>query len=146
MTEQRTTGTVVVRSTGVGFAQDVELGSHCLRADEPIDVGGQDTGPSPYDLLLAALGACTSMTLKLYADRKRWPLERVLVRLSHAKIHARDCADCETRDGKLDRIDREIELVGDLSPEQRARLLEIADHCPIHRTLTSEIQIVTRGG
>lgn len=136
-------GVVTVRTTGEGFAQDIVAGRHELRADEPIAAGGTDSGPSPYDLLLAALGACTAMTLELYARRKLWPVARVSVRLRHSKIHAADCADCETREGKLDRIDREIEIEGPLSAEQRARLLEIAEHCPIHRTLVSEVQIVS---
>jgi len=105
---------------------------------------GTDTGPSPYDFLLAGLGACTAMTLRLYADQKQWPLERVSVRLSHQKIHAADCADCETREGRIDRIEREISLAGALTAEQRARLLEIADKCPVHRTLHSEVSVKTR--
>ena len=105
--------------------------------------GGADAGPSPYDLLLAALGACTSMTVAMYARRKQWPLEAVTVRLTHTKIHAEDCAECETREGMLDRIEREITLTGALSAEQRERLLEIANRCPVHRTLVSEIDIRT---
>ncbi len=137
-------GTVVVRETGEGpFAQSIAAGRHMLRADEPQDVGGMDSGPNPYDLLLAGLGACTSMTLRMYADRKGWPLERVTVSLTHAKIHAKDCADCETRDGRIDRIVRQITVSGRLDADQRAKLLEIADKCPVHRTLTGEISIVT---
>ena len=120
------------------------MDGHRLTADEPVKAGGTDTGPSPYDLLCAALGACTSMTLALYAGRKQWPLESVTVRLRHAKIHAADCQSCETKVGMLDRIERDVELGGTLSAEQRARLLEIADRCPVHRTLTSEIEIATR--
>ena len=108
------------------------------------DVGGTDTGPPPYDLLVAGLGACTSITLRMYADRKGWPLEAIVVRLQHKKIHARDCEDCETRVGKVDRIERVIELHGPLSDEQRRRLLEIADRCPVHRTLHSEVKVETR--
>ena len=135
---------VLVRETGHGpFQQEIVSGRHHLIADEPTDVGGLGSGPGPYDLLLAALGACTAMTLRLYADRKRIPLTRTQVRLRHGKIHAKDCADCETKDGMLDRIERIITLEGDLSVEQRARLLEIADKCPVHRTLQSEIDIRT---
>lgn len=135
---------VTVDSTAERFAQDARIGAHHLRADEPLAAGGSDNGPSPYDYLLVALGACTSMTIKLYAERKQWPLAHVSVRLRHGKVHAADCADCETRVGKVDRIEREIELAGPLTSEQRARLLEIAEHCPVHRTLTSEVKIATR--
>ena len=135
---------VVVRGAATGFAQEISVRSHRLRGDEPTSAGGTDTGPSPYDLLLAALGTCTSMTVALYAQRKQWPLERVTVRLRHAKIHAVDCAECETQEGMLDRIEREIALDGALSEEQRGRLLAIANRCPVHRTLTSEIVIETR--
>jgi putative redox protein len=135
---------VVVRETGQGrFQQEVRVGAHRLIADEPVSAGGLDSGPGPYDLLLAALGTCTSMTLRLYAEHKRLPLEHVTVRLSHAKIHAADCEACETKEGKIDRIDRAITLAGALDDGQRARLLEIADKCPVHRTLTSEIEIRT---
>jgi len=106
--------------------------------------GGGDSGPNPYDFLLAALGACTAITLRLYAERKALPLDRVTVKLSHAKIHAADCEACETKEGKIDRIEREIALAGALDAEQRARLLEIADKCPVHRTLTSEVDIRTK--
>ena len=135
---------VQVTETGVGtFQQTVAMGPHRLIADEPVDVGGLDTGPSPYDLLLAALGACTTMTLRMYADRKALPLSRVSVRLQHSKIHASDCESCETRQGQIDRIERVITVEGDLDDTQRARLLEIADKCPVHRTLHSEVQIST---
>ena len=127
-----------------GFATYITAAGHALRADEPVALGGTASGPGPYDLLLAALGSCTGMTLRLYADRKGWPLERVEVALRHERIHAKDCAECETKEGKLDRIEREIALSGPLDASQRARLLEIADRCPVHRTLRSEIQIVTR--
>ncbi|SMF04847.1 putative redox protein [Tistlia consotensis] len=137
-------GTVVVTESGSGrLGQTIRAGRHRLAADEPVAVGGEDGGPSPYDLLLAALGACTSMTLRLYAERKGWPLERTSVTLTHDKIHAEDCADCETRSGLLDRIGRRLELTGELDEAQRAKLLEIADKCPVHRTLTSEIRIET---
>ena len=137
-------GTVVVSGSTAGFAQEIHAGHHRLAGDEPIPVGGTDTGPGPYDLLLAALGACTSMTVGLYARRKQWPLESVTVRLRHSKIHAADCESCETKEGRLDRIQRDIELHGSLSDEQRARLIEIANKCPVHRTLTSEIDIRTQ--
>ncbi len=120
------------------------MNRHSLIADEPAAVGGTDQGPTPFDLLVAALGACTSMTLRMYADRKGWPLEAATVRLKHAKIHAFDCESCETKEGLLDRIEREIELEGPLDEGQRQRLLQIADRCPVHKTLASEVQIRTR--
>lgn len=136
---------VVVRETGHGkFQQAVTVGPHRLTADEPIPVGGDDTGPGPYDFLLAALGACTSMTLRLYAERKALPLDRVTVTLRHSKVHAADCAECETKTGTLDQIEREIAMEGTLDPEQRQKLIDIADKCPVHRTLTSEVRITTR--
>ncbi len=136
---------VVVQETRNGkFQQTVAVGPHRLLADEPVAAGGEDTGPGPYDFLLAGLGACTSMTMRLYADRKSLPLERVTVTLKHSKIHAEDCAECETKAGMLDQIDREIAIEGALDAEQRQKLMEIADKCPVHRTLTSEIHIVTR--
>ncbi len=135
---------VVVRGRAGGLRQDIEAGRHHLVSDEPVGLGGMDDGPTPYDLLTAALGSCTAMTLQMYAQRNGWPLEAIEVRLSHAKIHARDCADCETKEGRIDRIEREIVLQGALDAAQRARLLEIADRCPVHRTLTSEIEISTR--
>ncbi len=137
-------GVVLVAENGLGsFAQSVVVGRHRLRADEPVSVGGTDTGPGPYDLLLAGLGACTSMTIRMYADRKGLPLDRVAVRLKHSKIHAADCADCETTNGKVDVIERQVELIGDLDDAARAKLLEIADKCPVHRTLHSEIRVRT---
>ena len=136
---------VVVRETRAGkFQQMVSIGPHHMLADEPIAAGGEDTGPGPYDLVLAGLGACTSMTMRLYADRKSLPLERVTVTLEHSKIYAKDCAECETKAGMLDQIDRVIAMEGALDAEQRGKLMEIADKCPVHRTLTSEIRIVTR--
>jgi putative redox protein len=136
---------VRVAEAGEGrFAQLVTLGQHRLRADEPVSVGGDDGGPGPYDLLLASLGACTSMTVRMYAEQKKWPLEHVTVDLKHDKVHAADCAECETREGKIDRIERVLTLEGDLDDAQRARLLEIASKCPVHRTLHSEVWIPTR--
>jgi uncharacterized OsmC-like protein len=135
---------VVVRGSAAGFAQEIQAGRHRIVADEPASVGGTDTGPSPYDLLLAALGACTSMTVGMYARRKAWPLEEVAVHLRHSRIHATDCAECETNEGMLDRIERDIHFTGPLTDEQRSKLLEIANKCPVHRTLTSEIDIETR--
>lgn len=137
-------GEVVVTGGAQGFVQEIVARSHRLVADEPTEVGGTDQGPTPYDLLLGALGACTSMTLRLYANHKKLPLEGVRVRLRHAKIHAVDCAHCEEKTGKIDRVEREIEVLGPLTEEQRLRLLEIADKCPVHRTLESEIDIVNR--
>jgi putative redox protein len=140
-----TPDTVVVETAdGTSLRQRLRDGRHELVADEPAAVGGTDAGPSPYELLLMSLGACTSMTLRLYAQRKGWPLEAVRVTLKHDRIHAEDCRDCETKAGKIDRIDRAIEMTGPLNDEQRGRLLEIADKCPVHKTLTSEIKIVTR--
>jgi len=147
MAEAGTTesGTVVVRETRRGlFQQEIIAGGHRLHADEPVNVGGLDSGPGPYDLLLAALGACTSMTLRLYADRKKIPLRRTQVRLRHSRIYATDCAECETKEGMLDRIERFITLEGELDAAQRAQLIDIANKCPVHRTLTSEIDIRTR--
>ncbi len=134
-------GLVVVSENGRGpYGQLITAGRHLLSADEPAPVG-HDTGPSPYDLLLAGLGACTSMTLRMYASRKKWPLESVTVSMRHSRIHAKDCEDCATGSGQLDRIDRVIELSGALDAQQRERLLEIADRCPVHRTLHSEVNV-----
>ena len=134
-------GFVVVRGAATAFAQEVTVGSHRFLSDEPVAAGGADTGPTPYDLLLAALGSCISMTAGVYARRKGWPLESVTVRLAHSRIHAVDCANCDTREGMLDRIDVVIELTGALTEVQRTRLLEIAGRCPVHRTLESEVEI-----
>jgi putative redox protein len=136
---------VVVRETrNSKFQQTIAVGPHRMLADEPVAAGGEDTGPGPYDFVLAGLGACTSMTMRLYAERKSLPLERVTVTLKHSKIHAEDCAECETKAGMLDQIDRVIAMEGNLDAEARRKLMEIADKCPVHRTLTSEIHIVTR--
>ncbi|NNL86212.1 MAG: alpha/beta fold hydrolase [Myxococcales bacterium] len=135
---------VVVETGETPFSQSIAAGPHLLRADEPPSVGGEDSGPTPYGLLLASLGACTSMTLRMYANRKKLPLQRVTVRLRHEKIHAKDCEECETQAGRIDHIDTEIRLDGDLDETQRERLLEIASRCPIHRTLHSEVAIRSR--
>jgi putative redox protein len=132
---------VVVTSTGAGYGQTIRAHGHTLSADEPVAVGGTDTGPNPYELLLAALGSCTSMTVQMYARRKGWPLAAVSVRLRHRKVHAQDCADCEATTAYVDLIEKEVEVSGDLSAQQRERLLEIADHCPVHRTLTGQVRI-----
>jgi putative redox protein len=130
----------VIVSSESGLTQEIIAGNHRWRADEPAP-DGADAGPTPYELLLAALGACTSMTLRLYAQRKGFDLQGVTVRLQHSRIHAADCLECETKEGFLDRIDVKIELSGDLDEAQKQRLLEIAEHCPVHKTLTSEIDI-----
>jgi putative redox protein len=145
MDSEKAPRNVVVRETrNSKFQNAVIVGPHHLLADEPAAVGGEDTGPGPYDYVLAGLGACTSITMRMYADRKSLPLERITVTLSHSKIHAEDCAECETKVGMLDQFDRVISMEGALDVEQRKKLMEIADKCPVHRTLTSEIHIVTK--
>ena len=135
---------VVVRGNASGFLQEVVTGAHRLQADEPVQYGGGDAGPGPYDYLLIGLGVCTSMTVGLYARRKQLPLENITVSLRHSRIHAKDCEECLTKEGMLDRIDVEVELIGSLTPEQRAKLMEVAGKCPVHRTLKSEIDIKLR--
>lgn len=132
---------IVVRTGKMGYQTEITANGHSLIADEPIAQGGADTGPTPYDYLVAALGACSSITLRMYADRKQLPLDSIVVRLRHQKIHAEDCEQCETKEGRIDFIEREIELAGPLSDEQRQRLLQIADKCPVHRTLHSEVHV-----
>ena len=132
---------VLIHGSGSGFVQKISAGAHRFTADEPIPNGGTDTGPTPYNFLLAALGSCASMTVALYARRKAWPLEQVIVRLRHSRIHAADCAECETKAGRLDRVDWAFLFSGVLTEAQRARLLEIAQMCPVHRTLRSEVHI-----
>jgi putative redox protein len=141
--ERPVEGRVTVRGAANGFVQEIEAGRHQLRSDEPVSVGGTDTGATPYDLLLAALGSCTSMTVGMYARRKQWPLTRVTVRLSHSRVHARDCAVCDTEQAMLTVIERDVELDGPLSDAQREQLLAIANRCPVHLTLTSRIDIRT---
>jgi putative redox protein len=136
-------GRVTVRGAADGFVQEIVAGRHQLRSDEPVSVGGTDTGATPYDLLLAALGSCTSMTVGMYARRKQWPLTRVTVRLSHSRTHAGDCALCDTEEAWLSVIERDVELDGPLSSAQRDRLLAIANRCPVHLTLTSRIEVRT---
>ena len=136
-------GLVIVRGDASGFAQEVIAGEHRLVSDEPASAGGTGSGATPYDLLLAALGSCTSMTVAMYARRKGWPLKSVTVRLRHSRVHAADCATCNTSDTMLTVIDREIEFAGHLGQEQRDRLVDIANKCPVHRTLSSKIEIRT---
>ena len=138
---RNTTADLVVHGDAVSFKQEIIAGKHRLLADEPVSAGGSDAGPDPYDYLLAALGVCTSMTVGLYARRKNLPLEMIKVSLWHSRIYAKDCEECETKEGMLDRIDVEVDLTGALSAEQRDKLMEIAAKCPVHRTLTSEINI-----
>ena len=137
---------VVVSGPATGFRTEVEVGGHRFVVDEPVAVGGTGAGPTPYEMLLAGLGACTAMTLRLYADRRKWPLERARVSLQHRKVHAQDCADCDRKPTKMDVVDRVITLEGALTDEQRAKLMEIAERCPVHQTLQAKIQVNTRSG
>ncbi len=135
---------VVVRGTARGFVQDATAGKYHFQVDEPTSVGGTESAPDPYDYLLAGLGACTSMTVGWYARQKKLPLENITVSLRHSRIHAKDCEECETEAGMLDRIDVDVKLTGPLTPEQREKLMQIAARCPVHRTLKSEIEIRLR--
>jgi len=135
---------VSVKSASPDFLERISAGRHAFQVDEPLSAGGKDAGPSPYDLLLAALGACKAITLRIYAARKKWPLQDVHVNLSHAKVHAEDCVNCDSPSSLIDHIEVEIRLVGELSDEQRRTLLAVADKCPVHRTLTSGVQSRTR--
>lgn len=134
---------VVVTGTNEGFRTEIQAGKHAIVADEPVSLGGTDLGPTPYDLLTGALGACTSMTLQMYAKQKGWPLERVTLTMTHSKIHAQDCRDCETKVGKIDVIERELRLEGPLTDAQRQRLLQIAEMCPVQRTLGNSVKVRT---
>ncbi|PKL79392.1 MAG: osmotically inducible protein C [Ignavibacteriae bacterium HGW-Ignavibacteriae-4] len=136
--------TVLARIGSTGFTTDIQSGNHSITADEPLSVGGDDFGPNPYDLLMASLGACTAMTMRMYADRKGWAIDEIIVHLSHEKQHVKDCQDCDTTSGYIDKIEKEIEIIADLDSEQRQRLLEIADKCPIHRTLHNEVKVYTK--
>lgn len=138
------TADVVVRGDAGSFKQEIVAGKHRLLADEPVSAGGDGSGPDPYDYLLVALGVCTSMTVGLYARRKNLPLQAIKISLWHSRIYAKDCEECETKEGMLDRIDVEVELSGPLSAEQHDKLMEIAAKCPVHRTLVSEINIRLR--
>jgi uncharacterized OsmC-like protein len=143
MAEAQAVPEVVVRGGPTGFRQEIEAGTYHFVADEPAAFGGTGTGPTPYDLLLGALGACTSMTLRLYAERRKWPLEGVTVRLRHQRIHRDDCVNCEKKDASLERVERVLELSGPLTDEQRARLLDIAERCPVHQTLQHNLEVHT---
>ncbi len=134
----------VIARTWNSLCTEVTANGYALVADEPVGLGGTDAGPTPYDYLLAALGSCTAMTVRMYADRKGGPLESVRVQMRHGKIHARDCEECETENGRIDRIELDLELEGPLEEEQRRQLIEIAEKCPVHRTLDSEVLIETR--
>jgi uncharacterized OsmC-like protein len=135
---------VSVKSASPEFLENISVGPHGLQADEPVSAGGQDTAPNPYELLLAALGACKVITMRMYAKRKRWRLQGIELNLSYAKVHAEDCVNCESAISLIDQIDVEIKLRGELPAEQRRILLAIAEKCPVHRTLTSQVQIRTR--
>jgi len=135
---------VLVESASPDFLENISVGRHGLQADEPLSAGGQDAAPAPYELLLAALGACKVITLRMYAKRQGWPLQGVQLNLSHGKVHAEDSTNCESAGSLIDQIDVEMTLLGELSAEQRQTLLTIAEKCPVHRTLTSEVRIRTR--
>jgi putative redox protein len=133
-----------IQTTSTRYVEEILIGKHKLLADEPVDAGGTDAGPGPYEYLLTALGACTGITLRMFADRRRWPLEAVRIVLSHFKVHAEDCVACEHEPRLMDRIEVEIDLKGELSADQRQRLLQVAGKCPVHNTLAPAIDIQTR--
>ena len=137
-------GTVSVRIGRAGYRVEIDASGHALVSDEPTEAGGTDAGATPYDLVLAALGACTAMTLRMYADRKKWPLEGVVVHMHHSRSHAADEQHCEDRPARLDHIERTLEIAGPLTHEQRVKLAEIAERCPVHRTLDAGVRITTR--
>ena len=135
------TRNIVVNSGFPAYVQNISIGSHQLLADEPPAAGGADAGPNPYELVMAGLGACTSMTVRMYAERRNWPLEKVQVQLKFSRIHAADCDDCSRKKGIVNRIEKRITLIGDLSEIQRERLLHVANNCPVHRVLARTIEI-----
>jgi len=135
---------VTVATGAANYLTEIAAGPHTLQADEPVDVGGGDAAPTPYELLLGALGSCTAITVQMFAARRRWPLEKVQVQLSHSKSHAQDCLACETASSRLDRVELTIELQGNLSDEQRRKLMDVAEHCPLHRTLAAGIEMHVR--
>ncbi len=135
---------VVVEAGRLPYAQNISVGSHLLQGDEPVSAGGSDVGPNPYELLLAALGSCTSMTVRMYAERRQWPLEGVHIEMSYARVHAEDCTACDKELTLVDGIEMELSFFGELSQSQRQRLMEIANKCPVHRTLESPIPIHAR--
>ena len=136
--------TIAVASGARKYIENITVGPHTLRADEPVALGGGDTAPTPYELLLSALGACTAITVRMFAERRQWPLEQVHVELSHSKAHATDCANCDSPSARLDRVELAIRFVGELSDEQRRKLMDVAAHCPLHRTLTAGLEIHER--
>ena len=138
---------VRISEAGAGnYTQAISNGRHEWTADEPATAGGRDQGPTPYELLCSAVGACVAITVRMYADHKGWPLESISVDVKHGRVHADDCADCETKKGMIDHLYKTVRLVGDLDDDQFARLMQVADRCPVHRTLTREIRIVTSRG
>ena len=135
---------IAVASGGRKYSENSTVGPHTLQVDEPVALGGGDSAPTPYELLLGALGACTAITVRMFAERRQWPLEQVHVELSHSKVHATDCANCDSSSARLDRVELAIRFVGDLSDEQRRKLMDVAEHCPLHRTLTAGLEIQGR--